>query len=218
MGSHCPSCLNIGCHKIPCYSSWNKTTQSHCQMQWIHSFSEREFLTVNIFLPVTSKKSNVVSPSAYLYICQLRLKWRFSQGLAKETQRKQCPVLLNFSGSRLCPFPAAALWLSCPGCVLHTVWDTLDMLLTNIKCACISGWKLHLATKIFFFSWTLALHIVKYPEDVLSSSHISFLCMHWARKRNVVLGNKRAHVWVLWINVTDVCLWKLRPAYWLNWV
>lgn len=93
MGSCCLSHLNLGCHKIS-YSSWKKPTQIHCQMQWqwIHCLSEREFLTVYLLFPVIIKKSNVVPPSTYLYICQLRIRWRFSWGFAKETQRKQYPI------------------------------------------------------------------------------------------------------------------------------
>jgi len=42
-----------------------------------------------------------------------------------------------------------------------------------------------------FILETLAFHVVRYPEDVLSSVHITFLCMCCVEKRYVVLGNKR---------------------------
>lgn len=35
---------------------------------------------------------------------------------------------------------------------------------------------------LLFLLDTLALHTAKYPEDVLSSGHMTFLCMHWAQK------------------------------------
>lgn len=141
-GSHCPSLLNLGCHKTPCHSSWNKTTQSHCQTLWIHCLSEREFLTVYLFFPVTSKKSNVVPLSTYHYICQLRIRRRFSQGFAKEAQRKQCPIHTELHLLQALSLPSSSSVTELPWtCPPHGFRDTLDMLMTSIKCAWISGWK-----------------------------------------------------------------------------
>lgn len=124
-------------------------------MQWIHCLSERGFLIVYLFFPFTSKKLNVVPPSTYLYICQVRIRWRFSGGFAKETQRKQCPIHTEFHCLAL-SLPSSSSVTELPWmCPLHGLGHTgfaidkhevyLDL---RLKMS-------HSATKIFCFSWTL---------------------------------------------------------------
>lgn len=115
----------VECHKIPCYSSWNKPTQSYCQTLWIHGLSEREFLIVYLFSLATSKKSSVVPLGTYLYICQLRIRWRFSWGFAEETQRKQCSIHTELHWLQALSLPSSSsvteLPWSCPSQgLMHT--------------------------------------------------------------------------------------------------
>lgn len=52
---------------------------------------------------------------------------------------------------------------------------------------------------LLFLLDTHALHTVKYPEDVLSSGQITFLCMHWAQKEKCGFREEKS----TWISVVD---------------
>lgn len=78
--------LQLGWHKILCYSSWNKASQINCQIHWIHCPSAKEFLTV--YFPVTSKRTKCSSPEHRSLYLPIKHKIEISPRIFKRNSKE----------------------------------------------------------------------------------------------------------------------------------